>query len=99
MNATIADRKAHLADLRDKKANLEAEIAAAEQALADAQAKRDRYIQLIHDEEVACEEKRQTYFRETAERNEELDVVGQVEQIVNDRILTIDPYLEERVNV
>jgi hypothetical protein len=79
MNNTIADRKAHLADLEDKEANLIAEIAAAEQALADAEAKRARYIQLIIDETNACEEKRQTYFRETDERNEELDVVGQVE--------------------
>jgi predicted S18 family serine protease len=76
MNDTIADRKAHLADLEDREANLVDEIAAAEQALADAEAKLALYIQLIADETAACEEKRQTYFRETDERNEELDVVA-----------------------
>jgi hypothetical protein len=99
MNTTIQNREDHLATLRDKQANLEDEIDAAKTGKADGEAKRDTYINLIAEEEAACEEKRQAYFRESVERTEELDVVAQVEQIVNDRILTIDPYLEERVNV
>ena len=49
--------------------------------------------------EQKCEERRQKYAKETAERDAELDVIGQVEDIVNDRILSMDGYLSERVNV
>jgi septal ring factor EnvC (AmiA/AmiB activator) len=99
MNATIADRESHLEDLREKEANLQDSIAAAEQGLADAEAKRELYINLIAEQQQLCEDRRQLYFRETDERNEELDVVDQVNTIVNDRMLGMDPYLEERVNV
>jgi hypothetical protein len=99
MEGTIADRNSHLDDLRVKEANLQDSIEQAEQGLADAEAKRERYINLIAEQQQICADWRQLYFRETDERNEELDVVAQVNEIVNDRLLGMDPYLEERVNV
>ena len=51
MNDTIADREAHQEDLEEKEANLQDSIAAAEQGLADAEAKRERYINLIAEQQ------------------------------------------------
>ena len=99
LEAAKAQQEEYLAQQQAKKAQLEATIAQAEIDLAAAQDKKKKNEDLIALWTQTCEDRRQKYFRETDERAAEQDVINQVEGIVNDRILSMDGYLEERVNV
>ena len=99
LEAAKAQQEEYLAQQEAKKASLEATIAQAEIDLAEAQDKKAKNEGLIAQWEELCEARRQKYFRQTDERAAENDVIDQVEGIVNDRILSMDGYLEERVNV
>ena len=99
LEAAKLAQEEYLAQQQDKKASLEATIAQAEADLAAAKDKKKENEDLIALWTDKCEERRQKYFRETDERAAEQDVIDQVEAIVNDRILSMDGYLEDRVNV
>ena len=99
LEAAKKQQEDYLAQQQEKKKQLEATIAQAELDLAAAKDKKKENEDLIALWTQTCEDRRQKFFRETDERDAEQDVINQVEAIVNDRILSMDGYLEERVNV
>lgn len=96
---TISSKKAHLSNLKEKKANLESTITQAESDLSNAQDKLATYQDLLEQQVAQCDEWEETYQRETSERDEELEVLAQVVDVVQQRIVTTEDYLKERVNV
>jgi len=98
ITSTIAEKKAHLAYLKEKKDNLESTLAQAESDLDNAKQKLATYEDLLEKQVAQCDEWEETYQRETEERNDELDVLSQVVDIVEQRIVSTDDYLKERVD-
>jgi predicted RNase H-like nuclease (RuvC/YqgF family) len=96
---TIADKKDRLASLKEKKQTLESTISQAESDLGSAEQKQATYEDLLAQQIEQCDLWEETYQRETEERNEEQDVLAQVVDVVQQRIVTTEDYLKERVNV
>jgi len=98
LSADIESTKETLSQLRDKKASLETTIATAEENLAAAQSKKASNEQLLDELNAQCDNWRNVYRKESAERSEEVQSVDEVIVIVREELVGMESYLDERVN-
>jgi predicted nucleic acid-binding Zn-ribbon protein len=95
----IDSTKQRLNEQESKETQLQEQIETEEDNLAAAETKKETYSKLLDEQVAQCDNWKATYQTNTDNRSDELDVIDQVIKIVDERIVTMEGYLNERVNV
>eukprot|EP00359_Climacostomum_virens_P002426 CAMPEP_0204918944 /NCGR_PEP_ID=MMETSP1397-20131031/16540_1 /ASSEMBLY_ACC=CAM_ASM_000891 /TAXON_ID=49980 /ORGANISM="Climacostomum Climacostomum virens, Strain Stock W-24" /LENGTH=344 /DNA_ID=CAMNT_0052092475 /DNA_START=64 /DNA_END=1098 /DNA_ORIENTATION=+ len=95
----IDSLKTRISEQETIETQLKEKIELEEDTLDAARVKQETYSKLLSDQEAQCDAWKSTYDTNSANRSGELDILNQVIQIVDERIVTMEGYLNERVNV
>mmetsp|Transcript_14522 Transcript_14522/g.14619 ORF Transcript_14522/g.14619 Transcript_14522/m.14619 type:complete len:199 (+) Transcript_14522:495-1091(+) len=93
---TISSSQQDIDSLRSKKERLETSVEAAESDIANSREKIQNYKQMLGDQEKLCEQWKEIYLREDAEREMEIESIYKVVELVNSEILGVKAYLGQR---
>ncbi|CAG9311490.1 unnamed protein product [Blepharisma stoltei] len=96
ISSTISSSQQDIDSLRSKKERLEASVEAAESDIANSREKILNYKQMLDDQEKLCEQWKEIYLREDAEREMEIESIYKVVELVNNEILGVKAYLGQR---
>lgn len=95
----ITSLKERISAQETTETELKDEIEFEEDTLLAAQGKQETYSKLLEEQQAQCDAWKATHESNASNREGELEILEQVIQIVNERIVTMEGYLNERVNV